>query len=309
MYRTDKIAVLLATYNGEKYLEEQINSLLQQSYTEWELFIHDDGSRDRTLEIIENYEQKYPDKIRIMHNVICGGAKENFFFMMRQVRAPYIMFCDQDDVWVSDKMETTLKKMKSTEEKTGAETPILVFSDLSITDSELNILADKMTKYQKLNPDRVNPENLIIQNVVTGCTAMINRALAELAIKPEITDGIIMHDWWCALVASVFGRVVFIDRPLVFYRQHKNNSVGAKKIGSWNYIKNSVQNQSGLRESLRLTWRQSALFAEVYNISWPLFEDYGKLDEKNKSQRLYFYVKNRVRKCGWQRNLGLLIWG
>lgn len=309
MFNTEKIAILLAAYNGEKYIEGQINSLLGQSYTEWELYIHDDGSKDRTREIINTYAKKYPDRIHVLNATTCGGAKENFFFMLRQVQAPYIMFCDQDDIWLRDKIETTLAQMQSTEEQMGAEIPVLVFSDLSIADRRLNILAERMSKYQKLNPNRVRPENLIIQNVITGCTVMINRTLAELAVKPENTDKIIMHDWWCALIAADFGKISFVNRPLVLYRQHDNNTIGAKKLNKWSYIKGQLHNGSDIRTSLLLKQKQSAKFAETYRTTNPLFQEFGMLNEKKKLQRILFYIKRRIYFCGWQRNLGLLIWG
>ena len=309
MYETDKIAILLAAYNGEKYIGEQIDSLLAQAETGWELYIHDDGSKDRTPEILDAYVRKDPARIHIVRGPACGGAKDNFFFLMRQVRAPYIMFCDQDDVWLPEKIGKTISRMKTLEEQAGAETPILVFSDLSVVDEKLNPVAERLSVFQKLYPDRIKPEELVVQNVVTGCTMMINRALAELAVRPEKTDDVIMHDWWCAVVAACFGKISFVNSPLMLYRQHGNNTVGAKKLGSWSYIGGRVRNFSGIQESLALTRRQSRLFAELYQPPCPLFQDYGLLDHKRKMQRLVFYAKNRVRMCGWQRNLGLIILG
>ncbi len=309
MCKTDKIAILLATYNGEKYIEEQINSLFAQSYTEWELFIHDDGSTDKTSEIIDIFEKEYPEKIHVLHADACGGSKENFFFLMKQIQAPYIMFCDQDDVWVPDKVEASFLQMQSVEKQAGAEAPILVFSDLSIVDSSMNLLAERMSIYQKLNPYRTCPENLMIQNVVTGCTVMINQALATLAGKPDDLGNIIMHDWWCALVATCFGKISYVDRPLVFYRQHESNSVGAKKLNSWSYIREKLRQRKEIQKSLISTQKQSALIAEIYTPPPSLLKRYGGLNTKNKSRRLIFYFKNHVFFYGWQRNIGLLIWG
>ena len=309
MYMTDKVAILLATYNGETYIREQIDSLLRQSYTEWNLFIHDDGSTDRTPEIIRDYERIYPDRIHVLSGKPCGGAKENFFYIMRQVTAPYVMFCDQDDVWLPEKIEETLSQMKTLEAQSGTEIPALVFSDLSVVDGNLNLIADRMSVYQKLDPDRVRPENLMVQNVITGCTVMANRALVELALKVRNTDNAIMHDWWCALVASVFGQISYIDKPLVLYRQHGTNSVGAKKISSVKYLKAKLKDGRGIKGSLAATQRQTRSFVNTYSASSPVLIGYGQISKKTKVQRLWFYVKNDVKKCGWQRNLGFLIWG
>ena len=308
MYESDRIAILMATFNGEQYLEAQIDSLLAQSCTDWELFIHDDGSKDGTAGILKAYEQANPNRIHVLSGESCGSAKENFFFLLSLVRAPYIMFCDQDDVWIPDKIEITLAHMHLLEEQAGTRTPCLVFSDLSVTDSNLNLLAERMSVYQKLDPHRTEPGNLIIQNVITGCTVMINSALVELVLKPENTDRMIMHDWWCALLAACFGKVSFVDQPLVLYRQHEGNSVGAKKLNSWSYLKEKIQSGSEIKASLRSTRMQSALAAENYDVP-PFFRDYGMLGEKRKVQRLWFYMKHHIRFCGWQRNLGLLIWG
>lgn len=308
MYDANHIAILMATFNGEQYLEAQMNSLLAQSCADWELFVHDDGSRDGTVSILKAYEQANPNRIHVLYGEPCGGAKENFFFLLRQVRAPYIMFCDQDDVWATDKIEMTMGQMHLLEEQASAATPCLVFSDLSVTDGDLNLLAERMSVYQKLEPHRTEPENLVIQNVITGCTVMINRALAEIALKPENTDDMIMHDWWCALLAACFGRISFVDRPLVYYRQHEGNSVGAKNLNSWSYLKEKLQSSSKIKASLRSTRMQSALAARNYDVP-PFLRDYGMLGDKRKMQRLWFYMKHHIYFCGWQRNLGLLIWG
>ena len=309
MYETDKIAVLMASYNGERFIGEQIDSLLTQSCTEWELLIHDDGSQDRTQQIIDVYARNNPTRIHVVPGLPCGGAKNNFFFLMKQVRAPYIMFCDQDDIWKREKIEKTISRMKEMEEQNGPETPILVFTDLSVVDGELNPIADRLSVYQKLFPDRTQLENLMIQNVISGCTMMINRPLADLAVKPENADNIIMHDWWCALVAASFGRISFVNLPLMLYRQHENNTLGAKKLESAHYILERLQNQREIKLSLVATQKQIALFAETYGLSDPVLKEYGKLYKRNKLQRLFFYRKHHIRKCGWKRNLGLLIWG
>ena len=309
MHVTDKVAILLATFNGEPYIGEQIDSLLRQSYTEWELYIHDDGSTDRTPEIIRTYERTYPDRICVVPGKSCGGAKENFFYLMRQVTAPCIMFCDQDDVWFPEKIEETLSRMKVLEAQSGPETPALVFSDLSVVDGKLNLIADRMSDYQKLYPDRIRPKNLMIQNVITGCTVMMNRALLELALKVENTDDVIMHDWWCALVASVFGRIAYVDKPLVCYRQHGTNSVGAKKINSVKYLQARLRKPGDMKGSLAATQRQAQLLVNTYSVSDYVIREYGQISKKTKVQRIRFYVKNEIKKCGWQRNLGLLFWG
>lgn len=309
MTETDKIAILLASYNGEKYIAEQIESLLKQTETGWELFVHDDGSTDNTLEILRRYEARHPDRIHILDGPPCGGAKDNFLRMLRDVRAPYVMFCDQDDIWLPEKVELTLREMKRLEAKHGADKPLLVFTDLCVTDERLHPIAARLSAYQKLDPWRTKVKNLMIQNVITGCTVMINRALAKLATKPDSTAGIIMHDWWCALIAAAFGAVSYVDRALVLYRQHGGNSVGAKNLNSLRYLTARIRRPTDIKNSLLATRRQADFLAETFPAADAIFREYGQLTGKRKGERLRFYAKNGIRKSGWQRNLGLFVWG
>ena len=309
MHKTNRIAILLAAYNGERYIEEQLKSLLAQSCSDWELFIHDDGSRDKTPEIIAAYGREYPDRIHVLPGAPSGSAKENFFFLMRQVQAPYLMFCDQDDVWLPEKVEETLSRMKALEKQMEPGVPLLVFSDLSVVDGGLRLIAERMSVYQKLDPERVRPENLVVQNVVTGCTVMINQPLAELALKPENVDDVIMHDWWCALIAACMGKISFVDSSLTLYRQHENNSVGAKSFRLSSCF-STMLNVDEIRSSMDKKRRQASVFANTYDFpEKPLFEEFVHLKGKNLFLKLWFYSRRRVWMCGWQRNLGLLILG
>ena len=309
MRETEKIAILLASYNGETYIAEQIESLLAQTETGWDLFVHDDGSTDRTSEILRCYEARYPDRIHVLEGLPCGGAKDNFFRMMQEVRAPYVMFCDQDDVWLPQKVDLTHREMKRLEAQHGSETPLLVFTDLCVTDERLNLISERLSVCQKLDPRRTKAKDIMIQNEVTVCTVMINRVLAELAIRPENTSRIIMHDWWCALIGASFGAVSYIDQALVLYRQHGDNAMGAKYLNSLRYLTARIRRPADIRNSLLATQRQAAFFAETFPAADAIFREYGELSSKKKAERLRFYTKNGIQKCGWQRNLGLFVWG
>ena len=309
MFTTDKIAVLMAIYNGENYIEEQLKSVISQTETNWELFIHDDGSTDQSLQIVNRYKTWDPNRIHIIEGPPCGGAKDNFFFLMRQIDAPYVMFCDQDDAWLPEKIELTFQRMREQESRFGEDTPLMVFSDLTVVDHKLQRIAERISAYQKLDPRHVHCKDLMIQNVITGCTVMVNRALIKKAIRIEHTDEIIMHDWWCALVAAQFGRISYVDVPLVLYRQHEDNSVGAKNVNSLKYLGTRLKNKRSVKQALTATQNQMRYFVETYSISDPVLHKYGQLGRMNKAKRLWFYATNGVHKCGWQRNLGLLIWG
>lgn len=308
MYQTDKIAILLATYNGEKYIVEQIESILAQTESGWTLFIHDDGSSDGTREIIGHYTEKYPDKIIEVGGAPTGSAKNNFFYLFHQVEAPYYMCCDQDDVWLPEKISVTKKAMESIEEEDTK--PCLVFTELRVVDENLETMAEKMSDYQGLDCKTIQFNRMLIQNVVTGCTMMVNRALCEEMRRLTEYDKVLMHDWWAALVATAYGNTYFIQEPTMLYRQHGKNSVGAKNTKRLSYLIKKMFDTNKNAQSLSDTRQQAGLFGEIYEDSdGVLARLYSGLDTKSKWQRLLFYKKNGIRKSTFSKNLGLLIWG
>jgi glycosyltransferase involved in cell wall biosynthesis len=230
------IDILLATFNGGSYLPEQLDSVLAQTCRGWRLLARDDGSSDGTCKILENYRSRYPEAIMIIPSEGQNlGACGNFSLLLGQAEAPYIMFCDQDDVWLSDKIEITLAAMQDLERQHGAETPQLVHTDLAVVDKVLNRLDDSLWRFQCTGQQRLTKLNrLLMQNFATGCTVMINRALRDLALP--VPAEALMYDWWLALVATAFGRVAAVARPTVLYRQHGRNDTGAAR---WSLLANA----------------------------------------------------------------------
>lgn len=203
----------MSTYNGEKFLKEQLESLLRQTYQNLEILVRDDGSKDGTCEILREYEKKYANvHVYLEDNV---GVTKSFFELLKKSDADYIAFSDQDDVWLEEKVEKAVGKLKTLEE------PALYCSNKILVDSELNIIAENTHK--KLIPGF---ENAVVECICTGCTSMMNRALAE-KIKEHIPKRAIIHDWWCYLVASYLGKVIFDDNSYIWYRQHGGNVIGA----------------------------------------------------------------------------------
>lgn len=308
MHSTDKIAILMATYNGEKYICQQIDSILSQTCTDWELYIHDDGSTDNTIAVVESYVEKYPDKIHLIDGKSTGGAKYNFFYMFGQVEAPYYMTCDQDDVWLEKKIELTYDKMLAIEDK--ADVPCLVYTELRVVDSELNTIADTMSKYQSLDCHKRTINQFILQNSVTGCTMMVNMALRDKMLHITDIDNTIMHDWWAALVAAQFGKTAFIDEPTILYRQHGDNSLGALGINKLSYIVRRVWQKKQIQESMRLGRLQAREFAKTYNLpADSLAVRYAALEGKSRRVRQRFYKENDMYKTGIMRRLGQAVWG
>jgi len=227
------IDILLATYNGQDYLREQIDSILAQSNQDWRLVIRDDGSVDNTLSIIKDCVARYPDKIVFIEDEGNHlGASLNFQRLLEHSVAEYIMFCDQDDVWLPRKVERTLNLMKATEEKYPNK-PVLVHTDLRVVDSRLKTIARSTWRYQGTSPEIGNDaDKVVLQNVATGCTIMINQKAKDVSMP--IPKEAIMHDWWIVINVAKHGRIVYIPDQLVLYRQHANNAVGAKKLPRMN---------------------------------------------------------------------------
>lgn len=252
----------MATYNGERYVREQILSIQNQSFQDWRLLISDDCSSDRTLKIIQQIAAKDSRISIVSHDTRYGSAKANFMNLIKAATAPYIMFCDQDDVWLPNKITKTYLQMCKLESKYGIDVPFLVFTDMKVVNENLSIISNSFEKYSNINPKRTRFPQLIAQSVGAGCTMMINRKLAEYACKVEKIDDIIMHDWWLSLIASAFGKIAFINESTSLYRQHDDNEVGAQ---AYSPLKKMRQLEL-MRKSMRNTVNQAYIFNKSYLI-------------------------------------------
>jgi len=236
----DKVDILLATYNGAPFVAQQLDSLLDQSHQNLRVIIRDDASTDSTPQILQEYATRFPSKIHILPSDNQLGVINNFSHLMKHATADYIMFCDQDDLWKSDKISQTLEKMQEMETAFSKKSPLLVHTDLTVVDKNLNPIATSFWKHSHINPKkRMTLNRLLIQNAVTGCTMMMNRPLLELAWP--IPQDSVMHDWWIAIVASAFGQIDIVNNSTILYRQHGANTVGAKKFWSIAYFRSVVK--------------------------------------------------------------------
>ncbi|MFJ8067874.1 glycosyltransferase family 2 protein [Peribacillus sp. NPDC096447] len=302
-----RIDILLATYNGQDYIDEQIKSLFLQTYDNWRLIIRDDGSTDSTINIINEYVKEYPEKISVIRDQDRNlGPARNFSRLLNNSLADYIMFCDQDDFWKPKKIEMSLEKMGYLEKKYSKKVPILVHTDLEVVDGNLNQLSESMFKYQQLNSENKKLNQLLTQNNVTGCTLMINKSLANIC-KPMPED-IIMHDWWLALNASAFGEIGFVNYSTIKYRQHGKNEVGAKGY-SVSYFANKLKDLNKVCKSVTKGINQAEIFYKLNkdnlsNDQLHLLEKFIELPQKNRLRRLVSVYKNKITKQGIIRNLG-----
>ncbi|OHB49683.1 MAG: hypothetical protein A2Y10_05870 [Planctomycetes bacterium GWF2_41_51] len=304
------ISIILATYNGERYLSDQIESLLAQNYKDWQLIISDDGSSDKTIDVIRKYVRKYPVAIKVLKNEAGNvGPSQNFLRLLGCIDTNYAMFCDQDDVWFPEKIKITMDKMKEIEAKVSIVTPVLIHTDLGVADRNLNVIADSFWKYQNLHPEKGKTLNrLLVQNVLTGCTMMINKALRDkIKLFPEQT---IMYDWWIALLAAAFGKIDYVPSATILYRQHDSNNIGAKGW-SWSYIANMTRlNKREFENILRKTREQAKAFLDIFRDELTkthidLLEAYSSLDRQSFFGKRLNLIKYKFFKIGLIRNIGL----
>ena len=225
-----KINIVLSTYNGAKFLAEQIESIQKQTFTDWQLLIRDDGSTDETPQIIKQFVAA-DKRIKFINadKRENFGVIKNFFTLVKFEAADYYFFSDQDDVWLPNKMATMLDEAA----KHDQAKPLMVYMDLSVVDQNLVVTQPSMIRSQSHHANTTLLAELT-ENTVTGGVAMINHALAEKWID---TDDIVMHDWYLALLATATGKLVYIDKPGELYRQHDNNVLGArtfrKRLAKW----------------------------------------------------------------------------
>ena len=301
----NKISILLSTYNGEKYLKEQLNSIWSQSFNDFKVFVRDDGSTDNTVTILKKYEKMYPNKIDILEDNRGNlRSSRSFMKLLENSDNEYIMFADQDDVWNTDKIEKSYRKMQELESIYGRDMPLLVHSNLTVVDEKLDIIAPSFWKYQNINPNKQKLSDFLVDNNVTGCTMMINRALAE-KVKTIAMEAI-MHDWWIAMVASVFGKIAYINEPLMLYRQHGKNDTGAKQYGLRYFIKKFFA-----KPSLAKYIHQSKAFLALYGHELDeyhksMLEEFSSFDGLSKFQKLRVLFKYKIWKSGFMRNIGLI---
>lgn len=298
--KNPRVEILMATYNGSRYVINQIESFTRQTYANWRLIIGDDGSTDDTVKILTSYQKLHRGKIKIIKNRTNLGIVKNFNNLLANSSAEYVMFSDQDDIWLPEKIDITLQRMLSVE-KINPGKPVLVHTDLTVVDDNLQVLGQSFCKYQKLNPRIKSLNRLMVQNNVTGCTVMINKQMKTLCLP--IPDKVIMHDWYLSLLASYKGVIDFIPASTILYRQHHENRIGASRYDH-RYVLRKVSAifNSINTENLRRCMEQASvleesdtarLFSQLHSYSWIM--------------RRYYMLKFGFLKYGILKNIGLFL--
>lgn len=302
------IDVLLPTYNGERFLAEQLASLERQTIASWRLIARDDGSTDRTAAILGEFRRRRPDAVRLIESDGQRlGAMGNFGRLLSVSTAPFIAPCDQDDVWAPDKLACLLAEAR----RSAADRPVLAHSDLEVVDAELRVLAPSFWRYQRIDPANCQWHRLLVHNVVTGAACLFNSALKSAA--GPIPRAAIMHDWWLALVASVAGEIRWVNAPTVKYRQHGSNDTGAK---AWNLAHIARQARDSFRPGLvrgridAYRAQAAALLALRGARLEPSvragLEAFVDVRSRSYPRRIQVLLRHRILKTGLLRNLAFL---
>lgn len=306
---TSSLQILLATYNSSLFLKEQLDSLFSQKYQDFEILIRDGGSSDDTLDIISSYRSRFPGKIRIVGSSK-ASALENFSALLSESASDLVLFCDHDDVWMPDKISVTLEKYREMEKQFGQDTPIMVFTDSEVSDENLNRIFPSMIRFQHLDPNHMTLNRLIVQNVPSGNTMLLNRALIELA-SPIPADAV-MHDHWLTLAAAAMGRIGFVDQATLYYRQHGNNVYGASRYSILALLNKLKQGREKLRRRFGQNITQAAAFGRRYadrlsKEDLEMFRALSSWQELGFLARRRVLLKYRIRKSGILRNIGTFL--
>ncbi len=283
--------VVCATFNGSRYLRELLRSLERQRLPVERVYFRDDGSNDGTPEIISDWARRTTIEVQIIEDNDHLGPAASFGRLLEQAYQDSrgyddIAFfpCDQDDVWHHDK---TARIMGVALARAAKGKPLLVHSDLVVTDSKLQKISGSLWSYQGIDPTRNRLSHLLLQNTVTGCACMMNRSLLKEMLP--VPREAIMHDWWAALTASALGTIEVVRDPLVYYRQHGANDTGARRYNLWYALRRGVSlcSRSEFQKKLDIHISQAGAFMERFGL---------RLQEKDR-RLLYTFV--HLREMSW----------
>ncbi len=307
------IDVLLACYNGSAYLPQQLASLAAQSGEDFRVLMQDDGSQDGTPELLADWCQR-DRRFQLVSDASpqrIHSAIGNFWSLLQQSDAPYIALCDQDDEWLPQRLHCCMAAMQAAELRWGADTPLLIHSDAQLIDAQGAILHESFFRHQGWDAEATTLPRLLVQNNVTGCTVLLNRPLCRLALAHGDPARMHMHDWFLALTAAAFGQVICIPQPLVRYRQHGENVMGASQAGLAERGVRALSAREKGRARIALTYRHTQAFLDAYGDTLPpaarkTVTRYLSLEHKHKPGRMLGILRGGYRMQSFVTRAGQL---
>ncbi len=235
--------------------------LLSQTTRDFNVLVRDDGSRDGSLEILEKYKPKFGGRFSVITGEPSGSATSNFAVLMRETKADYVLFADQDDVWKPEKVEPTLRSLKEAEAKYGKSTPIYFATDIAVVNKDLEVISPSYWKWKRLNPSMMGKlSQSLICVPIQGMASGINRALLDLS--NPVAEKAISHDWWAQLIAAAMGKVICDPTTTALYRVHGGNASVPKQVGVLPYLKLGLD-ASFLRRGLGRRIEQANALADA----------------------------------------------
>jgi len=225
------VDILLASYNGERYIEAQILSIIYQSFKDWNLIIHDDGSDDDTIAIIKNMI-RMDSRIKLIEDgVRCGTAADNFMHLLKYSISPYCMFCDQDDIWFDNKIEVMVAAMR----KYSEDIPLVVYSNSYVWNPNSGVTGKATFTYPKSMR-----QFLFLNSGMQGCVSIFNKRMKEYLSNWE--GSCTMHDHLLHLFGLALGKIEYLNIPLMLYRQHDHNVTGCTAVTKNNFRRIFINN-------------------------------------------------------------------
>lgn len=304
------IKILMTTYNGELFIKEQLDSILSQTYSNWNLIIGDDGSTDGTIQIINEYMQK-DSRIKLKQNVDNLGVVKNFENLLKITNGEYYMFCDQDDVWLLDKIDKTMECMLEVESVSDVNESIYVFSDIVQVNKNLEPLGKK---YNKNLPYAINLNRLLLKSVIPGCVSMINNSLKKKVLP--FPSEIILHDYWMSLVAASMGTLKFLPIKLLKYRHHGSNITAGKKRSTFKRISDTLNkvflkdkdiSPFLLRERMQARLLLQEFEGELTDSQFKIIESFANIEKYGFIKRKYIQLRYGFFRNTFYDNLELFL--
>ena len=310
-----ELDVLLATYQGAPHLAALLKSLEAQTYADWRLILRDDGSTDDSTAIVEEWAIRSGKSLKVLRDDGAGlGPAASFGRLLVASDAPYFCFCDQDDVWLPEKLEQLVDAVKKAESVSPERFPVLAHCDLRVIDEKLDEISPSFWAMNYVSDGSIArvgrpatvPASLLLQNTVTGCSLLGNAALRRSAIP--IPSDVGMHDWWLALVAAYLGEIKGVASPLVLYRQHGSNVIGARGWGPLSVLQRGLKGPLGAlrraHQSLQASQAMAIALANRHEASirreeFRVLKAYSELRNRRVLARKLFLFRYGIRPAAW----------